>query len=52
VLRDVLRKIEESDRPISCDECDGTMRKTFDQTGTSFILKGDGWFKPSTKDKE
>lgn len=46
---DVLRKIEESNVPIHCN-CTGTMRKTFDQSGTSFILKGDGWFKSPPKD--
>lgn len=51
-VKDEIRKVEQSDVPISCDECDGTMRKTFDQSGTSFILKGDGWYKPAPKDKE
>jgi len=41
---DAIRKSEESDRPISCVECNGTMRKTFDQSGTNFVLKGK-WFK-------
>lgn len=43
-VQDVLRKIQESDIPLACD-CTGTMRKTFDQSGTTFVLKGDGWFK-------
>ena len=50
-VEDVLRKIEESDVPIDC-ECTGTMRKTFDQSGTSFILKGEGWYKTTPKGTE
>lgn len=48
-VEDMLRKVNESDRPITCPQCNGTMRKTFDQTNTGFTLKGPGWFKTDGK---
>jgi len=47
-----IRKVTESDLPASCTDCGSTMRKTFDQSGTNFILKGDGWFKPTSSGTE
>jgi putative FmdB family regulatory protein len=49
IIEDRIRKIEESDRPVACPKCNGTMRKTFDQSGTGFILSGKGWFKNDGK---
>jgi len=51
-IKDEIRKVEASDVPTACDVCGATMRKTFDQSGTNFILKGEGWYKTTPKGHE
>ena len=46
---EVMQKISDSP-PEKCENCGGKLRKLI--SNSSFILKGNGWFKTDYKDKK
>jgi putative FmdB family regulatory protein len=42
-------ELSEKDRPEKCEKCGGALRKLV--SGSSFILKGTGWYKTDYQDK-
>ena len=45
----MLRRIDERDDPADCPECRRVAERAVDEEGSSFALKGSGWYRDGYK---